>query len=146
HPRSGFTLIELLVVIAIIAILASILLPVLSRAKQQATMTKCLSNQKQLGMAFYMYAEDNNTAIVAFKNMFLPVLNVTVAKLDGGGYWPWDVSVPGADLQTQVKNKIKAGPLYQYAANVEVYNCPGDLRQKLSTSSTTGGWAYDSYS
>jgi len=56
--RKGFTLIELLVVIAIIAILASILLPVLSRAREQARRAVCMNNLKQFGVVFMMYAQD----------------------------------------------------------------------------------------
>jgi prepilin-type N-terminal cleavage/methylation domain-containing protein/prepilin-type processing-associated H-X9-DG protein len=141
QSRKAFTLIELLVVIAIIAILASLLLPVLAKAKQTATMTKCLSNQKQLAYAFLMYSEDNNSALVGTMNMFLPSLGTSL-NLDGGGYWPSSATVPGLDAITQVKNRIRLGPLYAYAANIEVYNCPGDLRTKL----TTAAQAFDSYS
>jgi prepilin-type N-terminal cleavage/methylation domain-containing protein len=57
-PHRGFTLIELLVVIAIIAILAAILFPVFAQAREAARKTACLSNTRQLGMAFVQYVND----------------------------------------------------------------------------------------
>src|SRR5579883_2154818 len=63
HKR-GFTLIELLVVIAIIAILAAILFPVFARAREKARQISCLSNEKQLGLAYMMYVQDYDETFV----------------------------------------------------------------------------------
>jgi prepilin-type N-terminal cleavage/methylation domain-containing protein/prepilin-type processing-associated H-X9-DG protein len=64
NGKSAFTLVELLVVIGIIAVLVGILLPSLNKARQQAMTTQCLSNLRQIGMACFLYAQDNNQYMV----------------------------------------------------------------------------------
>jgi prepilin-type N-terminal cleavage/methylation domain-containing protein/prepilin-type processing-associated H-X9-DG protein len=82
--KRGFTLIELLVVIAIIAILASMLLPTLSRSKAKALGIKCCSNLRQMGLAFLFYAEDNNQSLPDLYTKWW-----TGSDVAPGGLWWW---------------------------------------------------------
>ena len=137
-PRRGFTLIELLVVIAIIAILAAILFPVFAQAREKARQTSCLSNTKQLGLAFIQYAQDYDEHM---PNAFSggdgsstgPSTNVgavcptapgtntsTKGKLGG---WMYYCDYNGAGGTTYDPAQSSVNP---YTKNSQMFVCPSD--------------------
>lgn len=110
--RRGFTLIELLAVIATIALLAALLLPILSRAKVKAQRTACLSNLRQLGLAWAMYFHENNGMLTES----YPTNNPSV-------WVKGNMAVLSDATDTGL---IKEGKLYPYEQNVSLYRCPTD--------------------
>src|SRR5579863_7090850 len=116
----GFTLIELLVVIAIIAILAAILFPVFAQAKEAAKKTSCLSNQKQIALAWPMYANDcDDTMALAT----VPYNNTPPGGLFGTQfplYANWFTNF----APIQGGSDTKQGLLYPYMKNTGISDCP----------------------
>ncbi len=126
--RTGFTLTELLVVIAIISILSAILFPVFARARENARRASCMSNLKQLGLGFMMYAQDYDETYP--KNNYGTVPIIERLPCPGNpstscrAFWPLRI--------------------YPYVKSLQVFNCPSDDRTWLGIYDT-GAAYYISY-
>lgn len=122
----GFTLIELLVVMAIISLLMGILLPALQRARGQGKQMACLSNIKQLTIAWLSYADDNDYKLISAYTEDYP------KKRDNEWYADWvcDGSDPNGGIGN-TEEAIESGALFVYTKMVEVYKCPADRSERL---------------
>jgi prepilin-type N-terminal cleavage/methylation domain-containing protein len=116
--KRGFTLIELLVVIAIIAILMSVLMPALNRARLQGKRAACMGNLKQLTLAWIMYADENDDRI--------PLANPSST---GWVEWVNNQNAP----EEQKLDGLRGGTLYKYCSNVKSYRCPTGVRGEVVT-------------
>lgn len=129
--RRAFTLIELLVVIAIIAILAAILFPVFAQAKEAAKKAACLSNMKQIGLAFNMYMSDEDDRMPDRRDLKQSL---------GGGWKPW-TSWPTSDPRSGWALLV----MHPYTKNDQIWSCDslkgsamGSAVQVLQTISDPG--------
>ena len=112
ESKRAFTLIELLVVIAIIAILAAMLLPALSKAKQRAWTTNCLSNLKQISLGLRMFADDSEDRFP-----------------QSGESIKWDWIDPNAITNGWMQQ------IYSYMQSTNVFHCPGNAQLPLNNQS-----------
>jgi len=132
--RGGFTLIELLVVIAVIAVLMSILMPALQRAREQGKRAGCLSNLKQLTLAWIVYADDNEDKLVnGDTGEYGWVSGGTGSNMYAAGHPPHEshyMEVPwvlkdwtDSMSKLQKDEAIENGALYAYTRTLKLYKC-----------------------
>ena len=127
----GFTLIELLVVIAIIAILMAILMPALSRAREQGKRAACMSNTKNLALAWNVYADDHDAKMVNANTN----VDGNAAKDVGWNrdetcwvYWPGQNATEEAALR-----ELRRGLLFPYCPSEGLFKCPTGIRGEVVT-------------
>lgn len=138
--RRAFTLIELLVVIAIIAILAALLLPVLSKAKLRAQNIRCVSQLRQCNVALHLYLPDFN------ERLFWGDPRSPLIGIEGMDWYVW------AGRTNQNLNTGQAGlfnridrPLNHYGLNFQVVTCPQDQGTQATTPNPTAAMVGNSY-
>jgi len=120
----GFTLIELLVVIAIIAVLMAILMPTLSRAREQGKRAACMNNTKSLALAWNIYADDYDAKIVN------GCTSLGGQNRDGVCWVYW----PGLNAtQAEAIAGLRRGMLFPYCPSVKLFKCPTGIRGEVVT-------------
>ncbi len=144
YKRRAFTLIELLVVIAIIAILMAVLMPALKRAKEQGKRAVCLSNLKQLQLAWSMYADENDDKVVngeAYGGGDGTAPIPSSGHHRGEQWWTGDDIGDfwrGINLPQQMQYRaIRAGALWPYTKKETLYRCPTGVRGEMRTYTIT---------
>lgn len=145
QKRDGFTLIELLVVIAIIAILAAILFPVFAQAREKARQTDCLSNQKQIALAFLQYVQDYDERFPGSTDAYSiidPAQQFTAAS-DGINDWSWEMYDTGPGGEARMTWDVLIQP---YMKSIGCFTCPDDPQRGTTVISYGGARVERSYS
>jgi prepilin-type N-terminal cleavage/methylation domain-containing protein/prepilin-type processing-associated H-X9-DG protein len=127
--RRAFTLIELLVVIAIIAILMAVLMPALSRAREQGKRAACLNNVKQMALTWNLYADDYTERLV------MGCTSKDAENQTRWKGWPfkcWVYRIDSTDLEAKLQG-VRDGGLYPYLKSLKSYKCPTGVRGEVAT-------------
>ena len=137
--QRGFTLLELLVVIAITAVLTGLLLPAISRSKSRAQAITCMNNNKQLLLAWTMYAGDNDTKLANNQQVVPGNSSQSAVAANGNPNWvnnvmDWETSPDNTNLD--FVNHSSVAPYASYSPNL--FHCPAD--KVLSTVQRRAGW------
>lgn len=135
----AFTLVELLVVISIIAVLLAILVPSLRAAREKAQKVVCLSNEKQLGLAWMMYANANDGRIVYGGDVPVSQLTDPAEITWHQGDTPWAIYSSANSTYEEQKDNIQKGALWPYVKQLDIYRCPHGEKDKLRTYSIVDG-------
>jgi len=130
--RAAFTLIELLVVISIIAVLISILLPVMGEAREMGKRSVCLHNLSQLGASWNMYADSNDDRMVNGGTGTVAAGNPPAPGEDGWVGWTGPTFPPDSTVPEQLRD-IEIGALFPYTQTVELYQCPNFIPGSVRT-------------
>jgi prepilin-type N-terminal cleavage/methylation domain-containing protein/prepilin-type processing-associated H-X9-DG protein len=120
--RNAFTLIELLVVIAVISILAAILFPAFAKAREQARKIVCISNTRQLGMAFFQYTQDYDAYPLSGQHSGTPAC---AGKPNGSWVLPNNITTASSACSAATL-PVPNGSLFSYVKSPQVYKCPSD--------------------
>ena len=125
--KKGFTLIELLVVVAIIAVLMAVLMPAMSRAREQGKRAVCLSNVKQFGLSWVLYADENDQKIVnacTYEDTEGHTDRTEPCWLYFHNDW--------TDTARRIDG-IKRGAMWPYVKQLKIYKCPTGIRGEVNT-------------
>jgi len=139
--RGAFTLVELLLVIVIIAILAALLLPVLSRAQAKAKQAFCVNNLKQLALCTQMYAADNDGKLIENPES-APAGGFAGGNIDSTNAWVLGNMQRFVEATNEVL--VRRGQLFAYARSPSLFHCPADRSQTNGVARTRSysmnGW------